>query len=378
VLRRVFALALVTAVGCTLLNPLDEFDRGSERDAGDDVATLDAEVDGACQIHRWPTPPDGNGGAGEGNIEFLNAVRALRLGATVDAATTPVPSYDLDGVCTCPGAGSCTPLANAKVACDDDGGADNAGGQLAVDLTALAGSSPDITAAIATGAYGLLLKVTGYNGSADDARVALSIFLSNGSAGSELEGGTPTTPKFDGNDEWTIDPSSVNGAKGPPYTPKLELSDLNAYVTGGVLVASVSFPVRIGSLIIELAAGRLTGRIVQDPAGYHIEDGVLIGRWPAAKLLTSLAVIEDPVREQQIPNAGVCGDSGLYPSLKKQICDTLDIAAVPAQDSIGAACSAVAISMRFSSSMARFGALYMAPPKVPRDCPSNWADDCAR
>ncbi len=383
-LRKLSFLALASAAACTLLNPLDEFDRGSERDAGGDVATPPVEAsagDGACQPHRWPAPPASNGSEGEGNIDFLDALRTLQLGVNEnDAGPRTVPSYDLDGVCSCPGAGSCTPYGSARVACDDDGGADNAGGQLAVQLSALAGADPDVTDRITSGEYGLLLKVTSYNGGPDDMQVALSVFLSNGTIGSELEGGTPSIPKFDGTDQWTIDPTSVGGTPGgdPPYAPQLGLTDLNAYVSGGILVANVSFAVRIGPLVMDLTGGRITGRIVKDALGYHIEDGLFVGRWPAAKALTSLAAVRDRVRESQVPNAGLCGDAGLYPGLKTQICNALDLAALPSEDNTGAACAAAAISLRFRSAPALFGPLFAMPARPLRDCPPNWTDDCAK
>lgn len=375
--RRFFVLAIASVVGCTLLNPLDAYDRGSPHDAGgDDVVTPgDAGPDGGCIPARWPSPPADNGGAGDGTIEFLNAVSTLDLGGpAAEGGRRAVSSYDLDGICTCPGPGSCKPPAGVKDTCDGPGGADNAGGELVVALTGLGLLDAEITKQIALGEYGLLFKVSGYNGGPNDTTVALSVFLSNGMAGSEVDGGTRRLPAFDGADEWTINPASVTGTSGPPYRPRIELSDVKAYVGGGILVARLTFPVQLGPLTMALTGCVLTGRIIKDALGYHIEDGRFVGRWPTAKMLPAFGAIED--RTRGFPNAGVCGDSGVYPQIKTKVCGALDIAAAEKDDGKGTSCNALAISMRFSSTMSRFGALFAPASQPAFNCPPNWADDC--
>lgn len=374
-LRHTFLIAIAAVAGCTLLNPLDAYDRGSEHDAGNVGPTLaEGGDDGSCRPARWPARPRDNGGAGEGTIEFLNALRVLDFGlGEQDGGAKASSNYDLDGVCTCPGEGSCKPLAGSPDSCDQPGGADNAGGELLAGLLSLGGIDSVFRESIARGSYDLLIRVSGYNGGPDDTKVSLSAFVSNGTP--VLDGGARREPTFDGNDEWTVDPSSVTGLSGPPYTPKIELTDLDAYVSGGVLVARVSFPVRLGRLEMDLTGAIVTGTLVKDAVGYHIEDGRFAGRWAAKKLLPSFAALDDRTRGPD--GGGICGDSGLYPALKAKVCGVLDIEADPAKDRMGISCDAVSVSVHFSTTMCRFGPLDARPVSPPRNCPPSWSDDCA-
>ena len=85
------------------------------------------------------------------------------------------------------------------------------------------------------GQYGLLVVINGYNGEQNDSNVTVDFYVSNGLQ-RDADGGLPT-PNFDGNDHWTIDPSSVSGAG---LTPRA-YSDDTAYVTNGSVV-SVGMP----------------------------------------------------------------------------------------------------------------------------------------
>ena len=373
--------ALAISAGCTLLNPLGTYDEDpTEADASDasrPVGETDALTDGGCARTLPPARPLSNGTEGEGSIDFVNALRTLDIGDESDAGLVVSPSYDLDGVCTCPGAGSCVPVGGAMTRCDQPGGGDNAGSELFASLAVFPGvdqATTAVTPYILTGEYGMLFELSRYNGGPDDTSVTLSYFVSNGTP--EDDGGTRAIPKFDGNDVWTVDPSAV-GTTTIPYFAKA--FDLDAYVSGGTLVATVpeGFPMRVGSLTMNLTAARLTARIVNEGgAHFHLEEGRFFGRWPSGALLTSLSVLRDPTG--QTANPGLCGDSGAYQTIKVLVCNRgyLDVNVNPAADNTGAPCTAAAVSLRFSTSMASFGPLVSPAPKIQRDCPGAWEDDC--
>ena len=375
--------AVAIGAGCTFLNPLGKYDRGGDDTGAGDGATpvadgpsaIDASEDGGCVRALPPPRPASDGPEGEGTIDVINAVRSLDVGAETDAGLMTASSYDQDGVCTCPGASSCTPPDGGSPVCDEDAGGDNAGGELFAKLAQFpgVGADPSITQYIVDGEYGMLLEVSSYNGGADDTSVTVGFFVSNGTEVDDA--GARIPPTFDGNDVWTVDPSEVGNAM-PPYVAKV--FDLDAYVSGGTLVAKVpdGFPMRVGQLTMTLDAAHLTARIVKDAVGYHLEDGRVFGRWPSGALLMSLAVLRDPTITTS-PNPGVCGASPVYAAIKNLVCNSdLDITSSPDNDNTGAPCNAISMSVRFTTAMAKLGPIASPTPKDPRDCPVPWVDDC--
>ena len=107
-------------------------------------------------------------------------------------------------------------------------------------------SSEQLSQKIETGTNTILIKISGYNGTPDDAAVEVTWYAS-----ADFDMTNPTPPKWDGTDTWSVLSTSLQpqaGADGgaendvvhPKYVDKL------AYVTHGTLTASV----RAGSVAL--------------------------------------------------------------------------------------------------------------------------------
>lgn len=328
-----------------------------------------------CLHAKYPGRPaaDDPGGIDAGELVF--ALQSIEF--NVDAGAGEVVGYDLDNVCTCPGAPSCV---STKQQCDDPRGRDNAAGTLLDTFMSYAAlfDPQKINLKFAEGRIGLLVRVRRYNGTQNDTDVEVAILLSNGTEGAE-DGGTPKPPVYDGTDVWTVDPRSLLGGVAPPYVPNPDQVDTSAYVSGGVVVSSINaanidFAGGAGtsSLQVDLTGVVLTGRIIPAPGGgFTVAEGVLSGRWATRKFLTSIATIHDPLN----PGTYLCGDSGTYADLKPLICGARDITSLPLTDNMNAPCDALSFALAFNATPANLGAVYGGvPPVMP--CGAQWQDDC--
>lgn len=349
----------------------------SATDAGADVAP---QGDGGgdadpCSHARQPdrTGREDDGGVATGDLIF--AVNALDF--SVDGGSKELVGYDLDGVCTCPGQPSCKA---SKPTCDDPHGRDNAAGLMLDSFSSISDAFKvdAVNARFADGTMGLLFRVRNYNGTANDPQVETAVFLSNGTKGSE-DGGTPIPPKLDGNDVWTVEPKSLLGGIAPPYIPNPDNVDSSSYVVDGKLVASIaradiSFSAAPGgasSLQAELAGVIVTADLASDgKGGFAISHGILVGRWPTRRFLTALATIKDPLGTDFL-----CGDSGVYDSVKGAICNGRDITSSLQSDNSNAPCDALSFALRFTASPAKLGSVYAAAPPV-QPCGPQWNDEC--
>jgi hypothetical protein len=122
--------------------------------------------------------------------------------------------------------------------------------------------------------------------------------------------------------------------------------DTNAYVTGGVLVASFTkFTLRIvipdvfdsgtGSRVlgIPLAAATLVGRLQVSGAGaLQMPDAQLVGRVPLASIF------------EQVGKFGICADGGAFEQVKQITCSALDLPTSPQADGTDATCDALSFA----------------------------------
>ena len=362
---------LILFLGCAIYGPslLVSSDAG---EAGATDAGSDAP---ACQRATYPGRPmkdDGTQDAGD----IVLALRSIRF--DVDAGGGSLLGYDLDRSCTCPAPPSCK--ADATV-CDDPNGRDNSGGVLLESFTAFAGSAFDaqkLNAKINNGEFTMLVRIRDWNGTGNDTQVTGEIFLSNGNKGSE-DGGVPQLPKWDGTDSWTLDPNTLFGGAGPPYIPLPDSVDIAGYVTDGLFVAAIGevninlvAGMGIGSLKLNVSGAILTGHLTKMSNLYKMDDGLLAGRWPSRKFLTSFATVPNPLGPGYL-----CGDSGTYASIKKLICNARDISSVVQNDNTGAPCDAVSIGFGLVATQAQLGNVNKKPPPL-QPCGPMWDDDCNR
>ncbi len=348
-------------------------------DSGADAAppANDAAIDGDnCNHARLPPRPDRDDPGGGDAGELIFATQSLVF--EPDAGNGETVGYDLDGFCTCPGPKSCN--APGKTVCDDGRGRDNSAGALLANFTSYADvfNPKTINTRLAKGRVGLLLRLRDYNGTANDTQVEGAIFLSNGTDGVQ-DGGTPMVPQYMGKDVWTVDPRSLVGGVAPPYLPTTDNADNSAYVKDDVIVASlnatyIEFAAISGSsqFQVELKSVVVTAKIIHGPNNtFAIQDGLLAGRWPSRKLLTSLAGVHDPLN----PGGYLCGDSGAYQGIKSLACTNRDIASSLQNDGQNANCDALSFALRFTASPALLGPVFAGPPPI-TPCGTQWTDDC--
>ena len=360
--------ALVIA-GCTLLNPLSDYDRGSPKsgDAASDAIQEFAPdvVEAGCIHSRWPAPTNRDD-VGT-SATYVMAFSALDFGGSEKGQL--IDGFDLDNVCTCPEKASCKPLfASEAGQCDFAGGFDNAAGRLVVQ--AAVGnptiSQTAVNSRMQAGEDGLLLQIAKYNGTPNDSQVDVSIFRS--SHGTQVvrdDAGKRPPLAHDGSDKWLIDDTSVRGA---PYIPMFVTS--SAYVVDSKLVALGDFPLGLGTLVIDLEGTVVVGTLSKAPGGFRIDNGVIGGRWATRKLLTGLQTIREPGNF----DSHLCLDSGIYRDIKKQICLAADIRTKAMSDNMGGDCDALSVALHFTSEPATLGTIEVIEVDLP--CGATYVDDC--
>ena len=366
-MRRRVALALLATSACAVYGSsllLPKPDAGAS-DGGADAAA-------ACVPARWPDRP-AQDDPSQGDVEVLTALSSFSFSTDQDAS---LGGFDLDSVCTCagepPAPESCVSSVGAAH-CDLEAGIDNSGGQLLYKLSQLGGVlSPDsLTQSIQSGSGSMLFRVQGYNGQPNDTQVSFSVYPSNGTIPDDA--GKRPSPDFDGGDKWTVDTNALVGGVAPPYLPSYV--DPSAYVAGGVLVAHVDFPFQVGTRSVSSVFVRLKGTVVSAKlavsGGRWSLDGMLVGRWPTGNFLTALQGVVDPFDKNQ----HLCGDSGTYQTIKKQVCRAADVTSNLLFDGKGAPCDAISLTFVFRSSAALFGPAEPATPAAP-PCGITYADDC--
>lgn len=357
------------ALGCTFLNPLGDYERGRPAVAPSDASDAGADAfDGYfCEPTRWPQRP-ATGAGPAGDLSLVFAIQTFSFEADPTDAGLPI-GYDLDDTCTCPGPESCKRPRGEPPACDPEGGIDNGGGEVLSSIVTVTGAQNDVNEKLASGAYGLLFRVKGYNGLPNDPQIVFEMFFSHGTDGVQ-DGGSPTPPRFDGTDVYTIDPESAVGTSPSSYISPF--FDTEAYVADDVVVAHIDkAPVRIGPVQERIYGGVVVAKLARDGADVRIADGRLVGRVSAAELLTSLDVLQDKsVRD----GGGVCPGSPPYQVVEKLVCGAVDVTANP---TLGAdsPCDALAIAARFTARPARLGPIY-APPPRPHLCGPSWEASC--
>ena len=351
-------------------------------DGGPEAAVDGGTSDGnVCGAASWPARPDKDDPSTK-DFEFYEAIKSLDFGAG-DAGVIPSYGFNLDGMCTCPMAESCKPLGSdgggPPKHCDDEAGVDNSGGALIRQFSSSAGFFDQgfINTKIAEGVFGALIRVRGYNGQANDTKVELSVYVSNGTEG--IQQGNAAVPKLDGNDKWTIDPVSLLGGTIPDGgVPVPNAYDLNAYVRDGFLVANLDFPLAIGAgtgeglVTVELSGSVIVAKL-EPYQGAFRANGIVGGRWPTTKLLKSIAVLHDPFDY----DASLCGTNGTYQALKPKICGYADITKNPLEDGKNAPCDSVSIGFAFESTPAKFGSVF-GKTDSGAPCGVQWTDECSQ
>jgi hypothetical protein len=216
--------------------------------------------------------------------------------------------------------------------------------------------------ALAKGQSGVLVRVRGYNGKADDAEVQVAIYSSLGSVG---------MPQWMGNDTWRIDQTYVSGTVDAP------VYEVTGWVRNYTLVASPRLiPILIGSSVaqpvkVTLDSGHILGALDVQNSVVRGLKGTLAGRWKARDFLTSLQGVPDPVQS----GAYLCGGSLTYTVIKSSVCNHRDIADNPDNDGKNTTCDAVSMAIGFEARPAKLGPLGTATPSL-TPCDAGWVGTC--
>lgn len=300
------------------------------------------------------TVPDPPGVADDGgSIEIITAMRSIAL----DEKDTDVTlGLDLDGVCSCENGEPPTCQQPAGDICDGPGGIDNAVGIIFATVYNLSSqliNSGQISLAANSGDWTNLVRVLGYNGKPDDAKVTAMVYMTQG-----VNAGMPK-PVWDGNDAWPIDDTSL---ADPLNLDSALIQSTEGYVTGGVLVLRIaSEPIRMRgplfSMDLDLTDVVVRATIEESPAGYKLTNGVIGGKWTLADAFPGLSSI------RYAGGSKLCTDDTNYAGVKGALCGNADIRA----DAAPGVCDTLSFGATFTADPATLGAVVPAegPPGDP-------------
>ncbi len=319
---------------------------------------------GGCDPAGFPAPPKEKELGG--TVEFVAAVHSIHLTEFPDRTTVGV---DLDGTCTCElDAGStCAPSEHsvqAKSYCDGERGRDNALGGFLKQASALLTKIPIdefYSEQAHKGYWGLVLKVRGYNGEANDDQVTLALI------GTHQFGVVP--PKWDGTDTWPASSTSFEkNAQGEVDPEKPLYLDTEAYVTNNVLVASlpethIDLAGIESRIAIRATGGGILARIAKDERGWRLDKGLVTGRLGHKEVMEMVASYRSDSGEP------LCTDDAFYCAAKLAFCDGLDI--LKGLGNAAQPCDAISFAIGFFAEPASIGNVLEPKPATANCAPGT-------
>lgn len=300
---------LCVAAGCQILSGLNEdLVLGVPPDGGDDAS-------GGCghaTTPQRPNTPDDN----TKDTTFVTAIRAIRFEAPPNAEPL---GLDLDRYCSCQGEPpSCIAPSkqDSELSCDLAQGRDNMMPTFTQWLsTLLLFQSPQELSSLFTdfaylGRWSILMRVSEYNGLADDPKVRVEWIPST--VGS-------VSPQWNGTDVWPADFSALVDGGAPRYFDtegfvtknqlNFSLVEGNIQMTNGILNFGLRF-----------SDSTVTANIQKNAQGkFSLAQGTLAGRIP----LRDLFVMLNDFRDHN--GAPVCTESPFFLGIRDSFCRVLDI-----------------------------------------------------
>jgi hypothetical protein len=393
--RGLFLLA-ISALGCNAILGIEN-GHPKAKDAGEDVAAAgdgatpaeaaieeaslsDAEAAASavdapstCAGARAPLRPNRDDDPNGAVMPFVLAMETFQFDDDGRIG------FDLDGRCTtCPDAlpSSCNlRAAPTPLVCDGiPDGRDLTGNAMLDQLVAegeTAFSQKDLQQGLDAGAHGALLRISRYNGRADDQAVTLEFFGETWMP--PQEGGAQPLLRRDGSDEWTVYQESVILLNASAE------QDLSAYVSDYTLVAHLAkatIALRPGTgtndngFIMHLRDVTLTAKLEpSDGGGYRAVGGNFGGRWEGNDILKSFGALATEA-------GSICGSHPFYLFLRAQVCAALDIMADQANDNTNQTCNAVSFGLGFTAGPARIADTPLSPIVAPGTCGDDWNPTC--
>jgi hypothetical protein len=349
------------------------------------------EAGPACADLGVPDRPKAADAGTDAPESIHMAVKLLDFG--IDKAAPPA-GFNLDRACS-PSVATSTCATKideetfAKYGKDkDDKGLDNSGFELLAYLARLgsAFAPASINDRLAAGEFGVVLRLSSWNGTPEDDDVFVEVFPAIGvwnhpDGGARSPGGKPT---FATSDEWMRDRRFQN------VVDASRIKSANAWVTGGHLVASfqtvtlgITVPDDKKPLDVALQEAFLSGMLVPDGASWRLDKAVLGGRWRTADILSQVRTIY--VKDTAgLKNVYLC-DPGLvfdvYGAVKKEVCDGRDLRSASREDNMKLPCDSFSTGLRIDSyainAPGPFADLPAIPPRCQKDGSVPEGDDCA-
>lgn len=390
--RRLFFAATMIgslALACQLIVGIERTDKAERPPEASVPDTTPPVIPDPCAHVVVPPPPDVDDDITGQLPPFAVGLRAFE----VPGAGEPI-GFDLDGRCTCdprPGAAfdggpSCNaPLPN----CDLDGGIDNQMGTVVGGNFQLAEAA---NKRINDGQQTGLLRISGYNGRANDKSVFVELFSSEGvrvpspcDAGADASPDASTgvdtfRPGWCGEDTWTVSQATVEG-EGTGFRAK---ANGTGYVTNWQLVVKVDGETRLPFTGYDLRVGSplTVGTLVavdknlepRDAAAptndpeiqrlWRVQNGTFAGRVPSNDLLAVIGIIQSPFQLPK-PNGEktyVCEVPAIFTIAVSNVCNARDVASSFRLDGDpNARCDAVSLALRASYVPVRLGAIAQTP-----------------
>jgi hypothetical protein len=238
---------------------------------------------------------------------------SLDLGA--DDATDL--GFDLDGVCTnaqtCPTQRNVVSCATRGLEIPFDGAQcrDDSFAKLMQFIQRIPAFERDygfsqrrLNAGLARGSFNVLLRISGYNGTDDDAQVRVDWYTSAGLAQpspASDEGSEATSRLWRSSSSWLVDARDLIGEVGRSgELPPSRVADANAYVRAGYLVSRFGEDAALRlaadrdrrSFLLPLHASVLMGRLRwQQDDTWQLERGTLAGRAGSDEVMTALRTL---------------------------------------------------------------------------------------
>ena len=319
-------------------------------DAGTPDAGHDAGADAGpiCNSRQPPMRVSGSGGDGAEIVFVLRNVVFAQPGTLWNDI-----GFDLDETCSdTPSTTTCGPRAGSSPQLDGADGVDNVAGREI--LRALTVSNPGLQVEARrkqdTGDSTFIVRITGWDGSDDDALVTISVSQSIYAV--PMGGVRGDTLRWDGTDSFFA--TEGDFVDGDPTMPLIV--DDAAYITGRSVVMrlpegrSIFLPWLANPLSLRLTDATVVGDISAD--GETITNVRLAGRWALLDISAALTEI------------GVCPGGSDRLTIDAIVERVADVRSDPGTDSLMLDCDAVSFSVGFDGTRAIFGGTVPPPPSL--------------
>lgn len=382
--RLVFVAPLVLAslVGCkvfdaSLVDP--DLDAGAPIDGGPSDAFVPRPDTGSVAMCPDGSPrrslPPRPSTADTGDQVLTIGLRDIRLRQQANAWREI--GLDLDGLCTTTALSDveCQPPSDVGIQLDGEGGIDNAFHSLFEVIDLVFPSLADTAGAVSEAGVGVVvLSIDGWNGSANDSRVEVTLTQSvAGTSGTADQTAPPAVefvnyepfmpgsttplppPSWDGNDWlWVRDETFFMGDTSRP-----RVQDTNAYIAEGTLVmrlpdrAEILFAGEDQGIRVQLTDAYVFGTF--DEAFARVSPMTVTGRWSVLDLLDTASAVN------------ICAGDTEYGILERKLEEVADVRSTPGTGGGAATCDAVSMGVTFEAYPVRIAGLEPGPP-LPDGC----------